>query len=81
MSKRPSLQRAIEFALDLEANEERMAENAAMAVTCEQYDIEMEQGYDWLISLPDGPWWLQDKRLTAENREALRKEYEKRESE
>lgn len=79
MGNRPSKQRVIEFALHLEKNEERMAENAAMAVTCDQYGIDIEVGYDWLISLSDGPWWLDDKRLTPAEREKLCKEYEARE--
>ena len=80
MPKQPSKQRVIEFALDLEVNEECMAENAAMAVTCEQYGIDIDVGYEWLISLSDGPWWLEDNRLTPEKRAALKREYEAREN-
>lgn len=47
----------IQFALDLEDNEERMGEGAAMALTCEQYGIEPHEGYEVLIALPDGNWW------------------------
>ena len=79
-NKRPSKQRVIEFALDLEDNEERMAEHAAMHVTCEQYGIDVDVGYDWLISLADGPWWLEDNRLTPEKRAQLKREYEAREN-
>lgn len=76
-----NLQRAIEFALDLEDNEETMAEQAAMHVTCDQYGIGVDEGYDLLVSLPDGPWWLQDTRLSATERAKLECEWEKREKE
>lgn len=39
------------FADMLEANEECMGEMAAMSVTCEQFGISEEEGYDLLISL------------------------------
>lgn len=42
---------AREFADALEENEEHMAEMAAMAVTCEQFGISEERGYDLLIGL------------------------------
>ena len=70
------LQTLIEFALAVEANEDRMAENAAMQVTCDLYGIDLIEGYDWLLSLPDGPWWLQDSRLSPAEKERGRKEYE-----
>lgn len=44
---------AREFADALESNEEHMAEMAAMAVTCEQFGISEEEGYDLLISLSE----------------------------
>lgn len=47
---------AIDFEEALEANEECMGEQAAIAVTCEQFGV----GYDdyalILIELPDGDW-------------------------
>lgn len=75
-------QRIIEFALDLEENEEQMAEGAAMAVTCEQYGISVEEGWDWLICLPNSPypWWIDDARLSDAEREKKRQEYEAREA-
>lgn len=42
---------AREFADALENNEEHMAEMAAMAVTCEQFGLSEEEGYDLLILL------------------------------
>ena len=76
--RKGSRQCFIEFALALEANEDRMGESAAMAVTCEQYGISPEEATDWLLMLPDGPWLLEDNRLTVEEREKLRIEYEAR---
>ena len=75
----PSKQLIIEFALDLEENEEHMGEHAALAVTCAQYGIDCDVGYDWLINLPDGPWWLEDARLTPQDQAKKRREYEARE--
>lgn len=48
-------QRAQAFSDALEANEERMGEMAAMAVTCEQFSIDEDEGYDLLVSLAEGP--------------------------
>jgi hypothetical protein len=48
---------AMDFELALEANEERMGEHAAMAVTCEQFGVELEDHAYILIELPDGDWW------------------------
>lgn len=42
---------AKDFAEALEENEEHMGEHAAMAVTCQQFGIDEEEGYDLLISL------------------------------
>ncbi len=42
---------ARKFADALEDNEEHMGEMAAMAVTCEQFGISEEQGYELLTSL------------------------------
>ena len=39
-----------EFAAILEDNEEHMGEHAAMAITCEQFGISEEDGYDLLMS-------------------------------
>lgn len=78
MSEPWTLQRAIEFALDLEENEEHMGEGAAMALTLEQYGHEWGDQNDVLLMLPDGAWWLLDERLTDNERETLRKEYEAR---
>lgn len=50
-------QRAIAFEKALEANEELMAEGAALAVTCEQFGIEIEDYAHVLIEIPDGDWW------------------------
>jgi hypothetical protein len=71
-------QRAIEFAIDLEEAEVVMGEGAAMGVTCEQYGIDMEEGYDWLISLGNCPWWLDDNRLTDAEREQMKLEWDER---
>lgn len=38
------------FAAALEENEEHMGEMAAMAVTCEQFGIDEEDGYDLLLA-------------------------------
>lgn len=73
-----TVQRAIEFALDLEDNEKTMAEGAAMMVTLQAYDLEWGEQNEILIMLPDGAWWLQDNRLTEAKREKLRQEYEER---
>lgn len=40
---------AQEFSEALEDNEDMMAEGAAMAVTCEQFGISLEDGYELLI--------------------------------
>ncbi|MBM61933.1 MAG: hypothetical protein CL484_03155 [Acidobacteria bacterium] len=74
-------QRAIEFALDLEDNENIMAENAAMMVTLQAYGLEWGDQNEILWLLPDGAWWLEDNRLTPVEREKLRQEYEQREAE
>lgn len=42
---------ARDFADALESNEECMGEMAAMSVTCDQFGISEEEGYDLLISL------------------------------
>ena len=53
--------KAIEFAQALEENEDLMAENAAMAVTCEQHNLrDTSAGYGLLLELPDGEWWRAD---------------------
>jgi len=57
-----TVQRAIEFALDLEENEKHMAEGAAMAVTLDQYGLDYGDQVDVFLMLPDGDWWLQDER-------------------
>jgi hypothetical protein len=75
-----TVQRAIEFALDLEDNEESMAEGAAMMVTLQKYGLEWGDQNEILMMLPDGAWWLQDERLTAAERDKLRAEYEARET-
>lgn len=49
--------RAIKFEHALEANEEMMAEGAALAVTCEQQGVALEDYAHVLIELPDGDWW------------------------
>ncbi len=48
---------AIRFATVLEDNEEHMGEGAAMAVTCSQYGIEVDESGEVLMNLPDGEWW------------------------
>ena len=48
---------AIDFAEDLEANEEEMSEGAAMALTCEEYGLEHSDISECLLKLPDGEWW------------------------
>lgn len=53
MAKRRKISSASAFALALEANEACMAEMAAMSVTCDQFGISEEEGYDLLISLHD----------------------------
>ena len=72
------VQRAIEFALDLEDNEKSMPEGAAMAVTLEQYGLEYGDQNDVLMMLPDDAWWLLDERLSDEKRAELKAEYETR---
>lgn len=72
------LQSAIEFALDLEENEDLYSDGAAMALTCAGHGISVETGQLWMMSLPDGAWWLLDERLSAKQRETLRREYEER---
>jgi len=52
---------AIDFERALEDNEEHMGEAAAMAVTCEQFDIEWDEHPHILIELPDGHWWEAEK--------------------
>lgn len=42
---------AEEFLEALELNEEDMPEGAAMALTCEEFDIDEEEGYDLLAEL------------------------------
>ena len=42
---------AKEFSEALEANEANMGEMAAMAVTCEQFGISEEEGFDLLVGL------------------------------
>lgn len=48
-------QRAQAFSDALAANEDHMGEMAAMAVTCEQFGIDEDEGYDLLVSLADNP--------------------------
>lgn len=45
--------KAKEFADALERNEASMGEMAAMAVTCEQFGIDQEEGYELLIEAGD----------------------------
>lgn len=49
--------RAMEFETALEANEEKMGDGAAIAVTCEQFGVDYEDYPYILIELPDGDWW------------------------
>ena len=53
--------KAMDFELALEANEEMMGEGAAMAVTCEQFGMDVEDHAYVLIELPDGDWWEAEK--------------------
>lgn len=53
----PAEDRAIKFAGLLEDNEEDMSEAAAMAVTCEQSDIDHDEWPEVMLDLPDGEWW------------------------
>lgn len=53
--------KAMDFELALEANEEIMGEGAAMAVTYEQFGMEVEDHPYVLIELPDGDWWEAEK--------------------
>ncbi len=49
-SKRgPLASKAQQFREALDENESHMAEMAAMAVTCEQFGIDEEEGYDLLV--------------------------------
>ena len=41
---------AAEFSAVLEDNEQHMGEHAAMAVTCEQFGITVDEGFDLLIA-------------------------------
>lgn len=52
-----SERQAIDFERVLEANEELMGEGAAMAVTCEQFGVELEDHAYILIEIPEGEWW------------------------
>lgn len=54
-SLHPDYERATAFRDALEANEECMPEMAAMAVTCEQFGITEDEGYDLLISISGIP--------------------------
>lgn len=49
--RKPLGSKAEQFAEALAENEEHMAEMAAFAVTCEQFMIDEEEGYDLLASL------------------------------
>jgi len=53
----PSERQAIDFELALEEYEKQMGEGAAMALTCEQFGIDVEDSGYILIRLPDGDWW------------------------
>lgn len=48
---------AIDFEEALEEAEKHMGEGAALAVTCEQAGIEIDEYASILIELPDGDWW------------------------
>lgn len=48
---------SIEFATRLEENEESMPEQAAIAVTCEQFGVDYEDYAPIMFDLPDGNWW------------------------
>lgn len=74
-------QQIIEFAIALEENEDVMAASAVSALTCEQYGIDVDTGYDWLCCLPpDYPWWIDDDRLSKSERAKLEAEYKSRET-
>ncbi len=64
------IQKVIDFVVDLEANEEQMADGAAMMVTCEQNGISYEKGYDLLTCLPSTPypWWADADDISPEKR-------------
>lgn len=49
--------KCIQFAEKLEQNERFLAENAAMGVTCAEFDLEIDEGYEALLALPYGRWW------------------------
>lgn len=49
--------RAIEFATVLEINEESMGEQAAIAATCEMFNVNYEEYPEMMMELPDGDWW------------------------
>lgn len=49
--------KAEQFAEALEANEANMGEMAAFAVTCEQFMIDEEEGYDLLAELAQDADW------------------------
>lgn len=48
---------AIDFEIELEDNENSMGEAAALAITCEQQGVDLEDYAHVLIELPDGDWW------------------------
>lgn len=48
---------AIRFEKALESNEEIMGEGAALAVTCEEFGVELEDHAYILIEIPTGNWW------------------------
>ena len=49
--------RAIKFAAVLELNEGSMGEQAAIAATCEMFNIDYEDYPEMMMELPDGDWW------------------------
>ena len=53
MGKREHLELAKEFSEALEANQEMMATHAAFSVTCEQFEIEEDEGYELLLLLDE----------------------------
>lgn len=45
-----TIEKCLQFAADLADNEDDMAENAAMAMTCQLYGIESHEGYEVLFA-------------------------------
>lgn len=75
------IQRCIRFALDLEKNEETMADEVAMDRTCRKYKIEPGVGAEWLawlMRLDPQPWWCHDDRLKPRTKQRLQAEWDDR---